>query len=94
MKTKTNPHAIGIVSLGCAKNLVDTEVLMKQLDASHYSLILDPGDKDLLDTAIINTCGFILDAKQESIDTILQFVEAKKTGRLKNLFVMGCLSKR
>jgi len=94
LKTKPNPHSIGIVSLGCAKNLVDTEILMKQLEASHFRLILDPGDNDLLDTAIINTCGFILDAKQESIDTILQFVEAKKTGRLKNLFVMGCLSQR
>ncbi len=94
MKTRSHPHRIGIVSLGCAKNLVDTEVLMKQLDASQFKLILDPTDKDLLDTAIINTCGFILDAKQESIDTIFQFVQAKKNGQLKNLFVMGCLSQR
>ena len=94
MKTRSHPHQIGIVSLGCSKNLVDTEVLMRQLDASQFRLIIDPTAKDLLDTAIINTCGFILDAKQESIDTIFQFVQAKKNGQLKNLFVMGCLSQR
>jgi ribosomal protein S12 methylthiotransferase len=94
LKTKSNPHRIGIVSLGCAKNLVDSEVLLKQLDTSHFRIVPDPSAQNSLDTAIINTCGFILDAKQESIDTILQFVEAKKKGLLKNLFVMGCLSQR
>jgi ribosomal protein S12 methylthiotransferase len=94
LKTKSNPHKIGIVSLGCAKNLVDTEVLMKQLDASSFQIILDPSDKDRIDTAIINTCGFILDAKNESVETILQFVKAKSEGRLRSLFVMGCLSER
>lgn len=94
MKTKHILHKIGIVSLGCAKNLVDTEVLMKQLDASSFQIILDPSDKDKIDTAIINTCGFILDAKNESVETILQFVKAKTDGRLQSLFVMGCLSER
>jgi len=94
LKTKHILHKIGIVSLGCAKNLVDTEVLMKQLDASSFQIILDPLDKDKIDTAIINTCGFILDAKNESIETILQFVKAKTDGRLQSLFVMGCLSER
>ena len=94
MKTKIITHKIGIVSLGCAKNLVDTEVLMKQLDASSFQIILDPTAKDKIDTAIINTCGFILDAKNESIEMILQFVNAKREGHLKSLFVMGCLSER
>lgn len=94
MKTKSIPHKIGIVSLGCAKNLVDTGVLMKQLDASSFQIILDPSDEDNIDTAIINTCGFILDAKKESIETILQFVKAKTEGRLQSLFVMGCLTER
>jgi ribosomal protein S12 methylthiotransferase len=67
---------------------------MKQLDASSFQIILDPLDKDKIDTAIINTCGFILDAKNESIETILQFVKAKTDGRLQSLFVMGCLSER
>ncbi|MGA2823533.1 MAG: 30S ribosomal protein S12 methylthiotransferase RimO [Bacteroidales bacterium] len=94
MKTKLIPHKIGIVSLGCAKNLVDTEVLMKQLDASSIQIILDPSDKDEIDTAIINTCGFILDAKNESVETILKFVKTKTDGHLQSLFVMGCLSER
>jgi ribosomal protein S12 methylthiotransferase len=94
LKTKSIPHKIGIVSLGCAKNLVDTEVLMKQLDASSFQIIPDPTEKDKIDTAIINTCGFILDAKNESVETILQFVKAKTDGRLQFLFVMGCLSER
>jgi len=67
---------------------------MKQLDASSFQIILDPSDKDKIDTAIINTCGFILDAKNESVETILQFVKAKTNGHLQSLFVMGCLSER
>jgi ribosomal protein S12 methylthiotransferase len=94
LKTKSLRHRIGIVSLGCAKNLVDSEILMKQLDASSFTIILDPSEKDKIDTAIINTCGFILDAKNESVDTILDFVRAKTEGRIQSLFVMGCLSER
>jgi len=94
MKSFSRPHKIGIVSLGCAKNLVDTEVLLKQLDANHFELVLDPSDLGSIDIAIINTCGFINDAKQESIDTILQFTKAKQSGLLSKVFVMGCLSQR
>jgi len=94
LKTKPHPQRIGIVSLGCAKNLVDTERLMKQLDSNHIELISNPGPDDRIDAVIINTCGFINDAKQESIDTILQFVDAKKEGKLQQLYVMGCLSER
>jgi ribosomal protein S12 methylthiotransferase len=94
LKNNPSPHRIGIVSLGCAKNLVDTEVLMRQLDANRFNLVTDPGETDRIDTAIINTCGFINDAKQESVDTILRFVLAKREGRIDNLFVMGCLSER
>jgi len=94
LKTKPIPHKIGIVSLGCAKNLVDTEVLMRQLDASAFQIILNPTEKDKIDTAIINTCGFILDAKNESVEMILRFVKEKTGGHLQSLFVMGCLSER
>ncbi|MEI7661461.1 MAG: 30S ribosomal protein S12 methylthiotransferase RimO [Bacteroidota bacterium] len=94
MKTKTGAHKIGFVSLGCAKNLVDSEILMKQLEANQFELIFDPTDYSGIDTAIINTCGFINDAKQESIDTILQFVQAKKDNLIGRVYVMGCLSER
>ena len=94
MKTKTISQNIGIVSLGCAKNLVDTEVLMRQLGANQFKLVIDPQEKDDIGSVIINTCGFISDAKQESIDTILRFVYAKKIGKIDNLYVMGCLSER
>jgi ribosomal protein S12 methylthiotransferase len=94
LKTNLKQHKIGIVSLGCAKNLVDTEALMRQLDANNYHLILDPAENDNIDTAIINTCGFILDAKNESIDAILRFVSSRKSGKIRNLYVMGCLSER
>jgi ribosomal protein S12 methylthiotransferase len=67
---------------------------MKQLDASSFQIILDPSEKDKIESAIINTCGFILDAKNESVDTILQYVQLKLAGRLQSLFVMGCLSER
>ena len=94
MKTKSGPHKIGLVSLGCAKNLVDSEILMKQLEANRFELVFDPSDHTGIDTAIINTCGFINDAKQESIDTILQYVSAKKANLIENVYVMGCLSER
>jgi ribosomal protein S12 methylthiotransferase len=84
---------INIVSLGCSKNLVDTELLMKQLDANQFQVGCDEENSDAR-TIIINTCGFIGDAKEESIDMILQYAEAKKAGRIDKLFVMGCLSER
>ena len=86
-------HHIDIITLGCSKNLVDSEVLMKQLEACGYTCSHDSDDPQG-DIAVINTCGFIADAKQESIDTILAFAQAKDEGRLKRLYVMGCLSER
>jgi len=94
LKTKSGPYRIGLVSLGCAKNLVDAELLMKQLEANNYKLVIDPVDYKKIDSAIINTCGFINDAKQESIDTILEYVTAKQAGYIDHVYVMGCLSER
>ena len=93
MKTKSGPHKIGLVSLGCAKNLVDSELLAKQLEANQFELIFDPVDYKGIDTAIINTCGFINDAKQESIDTILQFVPKEAKNKIKFFETKDALSK-
>ena len=84
---------INIVTLGCSKNIVDSEKLIKQIQSGGYDLIFDSGDTSA-STVIINTCGFINDAKEESIDTILQFVKAKQAGNIEKLYVMGCLSER
>lgn len=84
---------IDIITLGCSKNLVDTERLSCRLAAAGYDVVNDSDDVHG-DIAIVNTCGFIGDAKQESIDTILELAEAKKQGRIKQIFVMGCLSQR
>lgn len=83
-----------MVSLGCAKNLVDSEVLARQLEENRFELLFDPADDAGIDTAVINTCGFINDAKQESVDTILRFVDAKNRGQIGQVYVMGCLSER
>jgi ribosomal protein S12 methylthiotransferase len=82
---------IGFVSLGCPKNLVDTEVMMGQLTASGHELTPHPSDADVI---VVNTCSFIDPAKQESVDTILEMAEYKKTGRAKRLIVAGCLVER
>lgn len=82
------------MSLGCAKNLIDSELLQKQLDASHLKISFDPASIRGIDTMVINTCGFIGDAKKESVDTILEYVKAKNDGNLRHVFVMGCLSER
>jgi ribosomal protein S12 methylthiotransferase len=82
---------INIVTLGCSKNTVDSEKLLKQIQAGGYSVVYDPSDTSA-DTVIINTCGFINDAREQSIDTILRFVEASQSGEINNLYVMGCLS--
>src|ERR1700735_3123355 len=79
---------IGFVSLGCPKNLVDTEVMMGQLVAGGHELTPHPSDADVI---VVNTCSFIDPAKQESIDTILEMAEYKKTGRAQKLIVAGCL---
>ena len=88
-----NQTKINIVSLGCSKNLVDTELLMRQLDANQFEVACEEENSEAR-TIIINTCGFIGDAKEESVDMILQYVEAKKAGKIDKLFVMGCLSER
>jgi ribosomal protein S12 methylthiotransferase len=84
---------INIVTLGCSKNLVDSEKLLKQLEAGGYSVVHNSEDLRN-DTVIINTCGFVNDAREESIDTILSFVKAREKGLINNLFVMGCLAER
>jgi ribosomal protein S12 methylthiotransferase len=84
---------INIITLGCSKNTVDSEKILKQIQAGGYSVVYDPSDTSA-DTVIINTCGFINDAKEESIETILRFVKASKLGLINNLYVMGCLSER
>lgn len=72
---------INIITLGCSKNVVDSEKLLKQLNAGGYEVIYNPDDVSA-GTVIINTCGFINDAKEESIDTILRFVKAKRAGQI------------
>ena len=84
---------INIVTLGCSKNLVDSEKLLKQLNSGGFEVVHN-SDELAAGTVIINTCGFISDAKEESIDTILRFVRAQKSGQIDNLYVMGCLSER
>lgn len=84
---------INIITLGCSKNVVDSEKLLKQLSAGGYEVIYNSDDASV-DTVIINTCGFINDAKEESVDTILRNVKAQKAGLINNLYVMGCLSER
>ncbi|MCQ2202432.1 MAG: 30S ribosomal protein S12 methylthiotransferase RimO [Bacteroidales bacterium] len=86
-------ETVDIISLGCSKNLVDSEALMTQLKAAGMEVHHDP-KRPTGKTVVINTCGFIGDAKEESIDTILQFAEAKKRGKIDRLLVMGCLSER
>ena len=88
-----NTKKINIVTLGCSKNVVDSEKLLKQLNRGGYEVIYNSDDVSA-GTVIINTCGFINDAKEESVDTILRFVKARKAGHINNLYVMGCLSER
>ncbi len=90
-----NPHQktnkIKVITLGCPKNVVDSEVLLKQLEINQVKLIPEQSSEQA-DTVIINTCGFILDAKEESIDTILHYTREKKSGNIRDLYVIGCLS--
>jgi len=94
MKTKTlKKNKVNVVTLGCSKNTFDSEVLMAQLKANHF----DVEHESMVDDAeivIINTCGFIDNAKQESIDTIIRYVEAKAEGLVDKVYVTGCLSER
>lgn len=84
---------VNIISLGCSKNLVDTELLLKQLEKAGYKASLSEEGKEA-EIVVINTCGFIGDAKEESIHTILEQIERKKAGKLRKVLVMGCLSQR
>jgi ribosomal protein S12 methylthiotransferase len=93
MKTHEKNTLINVISLGCSKNLVDSEHLLAQLKASNLNVVHNSQDPEVR-TVIINTCGFIRDAKQESIDTILEYIHAKEMGTLDHVFVMGCLSQR
>ncbi|MGI6243166.1 MAG: 30S ribosomal protein S12 methylthiotransferase RimO [Prevotella sp.] len=86
-------NQIDIITMGCSKNLVDSEKLMRQFENLGYRCVHDP-KRAQGEIAVINTCGFIEAAKEESINTILEFAEAKNAGRLKQLYVMGCLSQR
>ena len=94
MRTKSlKQNKINIITLGCSKNLVDSEVLLSQLkgndlEATHES------EKNDANIIVVNTCGFIDNAKQESIDTILSYVSEKEAGKIDKLFVTGCLSHR
>lgn len=86
-------NTIDIITMGCSKNLVDSETLMSQFEANGYKCTHDSKNPQG-EIAVINTCGFIEAAKEESINTILEFVQAKEEGRLRRLYVMGCLSQR
>jgi len=90
MKTRT-PKKVSVITLGCSKNTVDSERLMRQLQANKFDLTEDPNDAE---TLIINTCGFIEAAKNESIETILNAVALKNSGQVKKIVVAGCLSER
>ena len=90
---KINKRKINVVTLGCSKNIVDSEFLMKQLDFDGWEVIHDSND-DSAKVVVINTCGFIADAKEESTDMILRFVNAKNQGVIDRVYVMGCLSQR
>ena len=94
MRTKgKRSEKINVVTLGCSKNIFDSEILMAQLKANDFSVEHESENEDF-DTVIINTCGFIDNAKEESINTILQFSEAKSKGWVNKVIVTGCLSER
>ncbi|MBM72593.1 MAG: 30S ribosomal protein S12 methylthiotransferase RimO [Crocinitomicaceae bacterium] len=88
-----NPRKVNVVTLGCAKNLFDSEQIMTQLRANDFE-VQHESKKDDFGIVVINTCGFIESAKQESIDTILRFSEAKQEGHVEKVYVTGCLSQR
>ena len=94
MKTKGNRNTkVNIVTLGCSKNLVDSEVLLTQLKGNGIDAVHESSQDDA-NVVVINTCGFIDNAKQESIDTILRYVDAKEEGIVDKVYVTGCLSQR
>ena len=93
MKTKSlKKHKVNVITLGCSKNLYDSEVLMGQLNANNIEVSHEKDD--ISDIVVVNTCGFIDNAKEESINTILEQAKRKEQGKIKKLFVTGCLSER
>ena len=84
-------HTVSLVSLGCPKNLVDAEVMLGHLPTDRFQIVTDEAQADII---IVNTCAFIREAKEESVDTILEVADQKNTGRCKLLVVSGCLSQR
>jgi ribosomal protein S12 methylthiotransferase len=88
-----NKKKINIVTLGCSKNVVDSEKLLRQIKEGGFEVVHNSDDNSA-GTVIINTCGFINDAKEESIDTVLRYVKDREKGRIENLYVMGCISER
>ncbi|HLW40669.1 MAG TPA: radical SAM protein, partial [Brumimicrobium sp.] len=94
MKTRTlKKNKVNVVTLGCSKNVFDSEILMSQLKANKFE-VEHEAKQDDSEIVIINTCGFIGEAKQESIDTILRYVDAKNEGQVDKIYVTGCLSQR
>ena len=94
MKARTTKkNKVNVVTLGCSKNIVDSEVLMGQLKANNFN-VEHESENDDHNIVIINTCGFVENAKQESIDTILRYADVKKKGGIEKLYVTGCLSER
>ena len=94
MKTRTlKKNKVNVITLGCSKNIFDSEVMMAQLKANRFDVVHESQDLDS-EIVIINTCGFIESAKEESINAIIEYAEAKKTGDLDKLYVTGCLSQR
>lgn len=92
MKVNIPSKKINVITMGCSKNLVDSEKLMGQLKFNNLEVTHESGEES--DYVVINTCGFIQDSKEESIDIILNYIEAKKAGLIEKVFVMGCLSER
>lgn len=90
-RAKRNRVKVNLISLGCSKNLVDSEVLLRQFEANNLHITDEPAESDII---VVNTCGFIQDAKDESIQTILEAAQLKETGKVQKLLVMGCLSQR
>ena len=90
-KSKTNK--VNLITLGCSKNQVDSEVLLTQLRGNGIDAVHESNSDDA-QVVVINTCGFIDNAKQESIDTILRYVDAKNEGLVEKVYVTGCLSQR
>lgn len=91
METLSNKNKINLITLGCSKNIVDSERILRQLEINDFDIV---NNAEEADTVIINTCGFIEAAKEESINTILQAIEAKKAGSIDKVLVAGCLSER